>query len=145
MVRHPCMEETTVVYPASRRYGPGTAMPMAMMAGSASSSAPTLVWMAAMVCGMVSSLTVGRSSMDSAVPLRSKTPISTRLRANLTPMTWNRVGSRFRPMERRFSRPSMSPVSSMMPASMRRAVILVMAAGVSPRALAICAREQMPW
>lgn len=39
---------------------------------------------------------------------------------------------------------SRSPVSSIMPASIRRAVILVMAAGVSSSALAICARELMP-
>lgn len=43
-------------------------------------------------------------------------------------------------MERRFLRPSKSPVSLMAPTSMSLAVILVMAAGVRSRALAICAR-----
>ena len=47
-------------------------------------------------------------------------------------------------MERRFLMPSMSPVSLTTPASMSLAVILVMAAGVRPSALAICARELTP-
>ena len=93
---------------------------------------------------MVLSHTVGRFSKLRVLPHRSNTPICTSERANLMPMMRKCVVLSLSPMERRFLEPSRSPVSSIMPASIRRAVILVMAAGVSSSALAICARELMP-
>ena len=119
-------------------------MPMAMMRRSASISEPMVSWSCMIAESMVSSVTWGSSCTVSGLPARSNTPSCTRLRANFTAMTWNSAVSRVSPMERRFLRPSKSPVSLMAPASMSLAVILVMAAGVRSRALAICARELMP-
>lgn len=119
-------------------------MPTATMLGSSLMSWRTVSRMRSTVSGMCSSLTVGKSDRKIRLHLRSKTAICTRLRANFTPMMWYLAQLRFRPMERRFLSPSMSPVSSMMPCASSFAVILVIAAGVSLMALAICAREQMP-
>ena len=106
-------------------------MPTATMLGSSLMSWRTVSRMRSTVSGMCSSLTVGKSDRKIRLHLRSKTAICTRLRANFTPMMWYLAQLRFRPMERRFLSPSMSPVSSMMPCASSFAVILVIAAGVS--------------
>ena len=120
-------------------------MPMARMCGCSASRRLISACRLSMACGIVVFSTVGSSRMNDGLPARSNRPISMRLRANLTPSTWNARALTASPIDLRLPLPSRAPVSTIAPLASRWLLILLSAAGVRCSALAICAREAMPW